>query len=141
MKFLTLVFVCLVFFVPFRYFSLIQRRHHNRWIKGCKFDVYSTLMVIDPWGFFSVSRLQWHGTSVYNLWDCARSSHFLHILTTNFCRAWDSNAQHFACESNALINRATTATKCLCYFAHLISLHNDCVYFSFQLDIQNTEEL
>ena len=59
------------FVVPFKNFSLIWRCHHYRW-KTANFNliVFSALIAIEQWGFFSVPRLLWHGTSVYNghLW-------------------------------------------------------------------------
>ena len=45
-------------------FSLMWRRHHYRW-RAANFDLYSTLMTMEQWVFFSVPRLLWHGASVY----------------------------------------------------------------------------
>ena len=59
------LFVCLGFIIPLENFSLIWRRHHYRW-RAANFDLCSTLMAIEQWGFFSVSHLLWHGSSVYN---------------------------------------------------------------------------
>ena len=46
------VFVCLGFYFPFENFSLICRSYH-RW-KAAKFDLYSVLIAIEQWGFFSL---------------------------------------------------------------------------------------
>ena len=59
------VFVCLGFFVPFENFSLIWRCDHFR-LRAANFDLWSPLMAIDQWGFFSVPHLLWHGASIYN---------------------------------------------------------------------------
>ena len=47
-------------FVPLENFSLMWRRHHYRW-RAAHFDLYSALMAIEQWGFFSVPHLLWHG--------------------------------------------------------------------------------
>ena len=57
--------VCLGFFVPIEIFSLIRRRHHYRW-RAITVYWYSSLLAIEQWGFFNVSHLLWHGTSVYD---------------------------------------------------------------------------
>ena len=58
--------VCLFMVLcPSREFSLTWRRHHYRW-RAANFAIYSALMAIERWGFFSVPHLLWHGTSVYN---------------------------------------------------------------------------
>ena len=46
-------------------FSLILRRHHCRW-RAANFNLCSSLMVFEQWGFFSMPHLLWHGSSVYN---------------------------------------------------------------------------
>ena len=56
-------FACVEVFVPLENFSLIWRRHHCRW-RAANFDLCSALVVIEQWGFFSVSHLLWHRTSV-----------------------------------------------------------------------------
>ena len=57
--------LCLGFYVPLENFSLIWSRHHFRW-SALNFDlVYSVLIAIEQWGFFSMPHLLWHGTSVY----------------------------------------------------------------------------
>ena len=92
------LFVCLGFFVPLEDFSLIWRRHHFRW-RAAKFDLCSTLMVIQHWGFFRVPHLLWHGASVYNgrLRGPVTSPNYcqasLPVFTTYLCRGWDSNTQ------------------------------------------------
>ena len=57
--------VCLELFVPLGNFSLIWRRQYCRW-RATNFDLCSTLVEIEQWGFFSVPHLLWHGASVYN---------------------------------------------------------------------------
>ena len=53
-------FVCLEFSVPLEiFFSLIRRRHHYR-RRAANFDIYSALMAIVEWEFFSVPDLLWH---------------------------------------------------------------------------------
>ena len=58
-------FVCVGFTIPLENFSLIRRRHHYR-RRAANFDLCSALMVIEQWGFFSVSHLLWYGASFYN---------------------------------------------------------------------------
>ena len=58
------LFVCLEFIVPFKNFSLIWRGHHCRW--SAAFDLCSTLMAIEQWGFFNLPHLLQIGASVYN---------------------------------------------------------------------------
>ena len=60
--------VCFGFLVPLASFSLNGRRHYYRW-RAANFDLYLALMAIEQReqrGFFSVSHLLWHGTSVHN---------------------------------------------------------------------------
>ena len=112
------------FVVPFKNFSLIWRCHHYRW-KAANFDliVFSALIANDQWGFFSVPRLLWHGTSVYNghLWGPMTLTPVAErlavelsqaVLTTKVCRSRDSNTQPFACDANALTDRATALLRC-----------------------------
>ena len=60
--------VCLLVWV-FRqtreFFSLILRRHHN-WYRTAHFDLHSTLMSTEQWGFFNVPHLLWNGPILYN---------------------------------------------------------------------------
>ena len=58
------LFVCL-FFVPFENSSVIWRHHNYRW-RAANFDLYSALMAIQQWGFFSVPYLLWQVTSACN---------------------------------------------------------------------------
>ena len=53
------------FMVSLENFSRIWRLHHYRW-RAANFDLCSTLMAIEQWGFFSVPHLLWHGASVHN---------------------------------------------------------------------------
>ena len=48
-----------------RIFSLIWRRHHDRW-RAANFGLCPALVAIEQWGFFSVPHLLWHWISVYN---------------------------------------------------------------------------
>ena len=59
------LFVCLWFFVPLDNFTLILKRHHFLW-RVANFDLWSAIMAIEQWGYFSVPRQLWHGASVYN---------------------------------------------------------------------------
>ena len=111
------LFVCLGFFISLEKVSLIWRRHHYRW-RAAQFVISLALMSNRQWGFFRVSHLLWHGTSVYNGQD-PWHSHLLpsvwwwschyQVFTTKFCRSWNSNSQPSACGENALTNCATTA--------------------------------
>ena len=58
------LFACLEVFVSLENCSLIWRRHHCWW-KDANFDLFSALMAIEQWGFFSVPHLLWHRASVY----------------------------------------------------------------------------
>ena len=64
---------CLLFSIPLENCSLIWRCHHYWW-RATSFDLYSALMAIEQWGFFSVSHLLWHGTSFHNC-------HLLELMT------------------------------------------------------------
>ena len=57
------VLVCAGIFLPLENLSLIWRRHQWR---AANIDLCSALMAIMQWGFFSMSHLLWHWTSVYN---------------------------------------------------------------------------
>ena len=54
--------VSLVLFIPLVNFSLIWRHHYNR-RRAANFDLYSALMAMEQWGFFSMPHLLWHGIS------------------------------------------------------------------------------
>ena len=56
------LFFCMELIIPLENFSLIQIRHHYRWM-AAKIDLYSAHTAIEQWGFFSVPHLLWHGTS------------------------------------------------------------------------------
>ena len=67
--FIYVLHVCLVhfffiyLFVVLRFiraFSLRGIRHYFRW-RASKFDLYSPLMSIEQWRFFSVPHILWHG--------------------------------------------------------------------------------
>ena len=58
-------FVCMGFIVPLQNFSLIWRRHYYRW-RAENFDLWSALMAIEQWEYFSVPHLLWHEASIYN---------------------------------------------------------------------------
>ena len=103
-----------------RIFSLIWRRHHYRW-RSANCDLCSALMSNEQKGFFGVSHLLWHGSSVYNghlrgpmtLAPIAeRLAVDLHYL---FCPGWDSNTKPSAYRANAL---AHCATAVVWYFRH-----------------------
>ena len=63
------LFVCFGFSVPHENVSLIWRRHHYQW-RAANFDLYSALMAIEQWRFFSVPYLLWPMASNHNghLW-------------------------------------------------------------------------
>ena len=80
----------------------------------------SALMAIEQWEFFSVPRLLWHGTSVYNghlrgpvtLKPIAERSLVelsLPVFTTYVCRSWGLNTQPSACGANALTHWTAAA--------------------------------
>ena len=74
---MTYGFVCsIVVFRPTRECSLIWRRHHCRW-RAADFDLWSALMAIEQWGFYSVPHLLWHGASVYKGYLRAPVTHLL----------------------------------------------------------------
>ena len=70
-------------------------------------DLCLALMSIELWGFFSVPRLLWHGTSVFNghlrgpvtLTPAERLAMVLSLpaFTTYVCRGWDLNTQPSTC--------------------------------------------
>ena len=60
------LFVCLfVWGLTFNSTIFHSFGHLCRW-RAANFDLCSALMAIEQWGFFSVSHLLWHGSSVYN---------------------------------------------------------------------------
>ena len=90
----------------------IWRRHHYRRRAG-NFNLSSSLMAIEQWGFFSMPHLLWHGVSVYNIHlrrpvtlTCIAErlavELSLPVLTNWVCRGWDSNTQPSANGTNAL---------------------------------------
>ena len=116
--------VCLGFFVPLENFSLKGKNYHCRW-KAANFDLWSALMAIEQWGFFSVPHLLWHGTSVNNghlrepvtltpASERLAVELSLPVFTTWVCRGWDSNTQLSAYEANAFTHCATVAVPMLC---------------------------
>ena len=55
-------------FIPIKNFSFIWRCHHYWW-RAANFGLYTALMAIEQWGFFSVPHLLWHRASVCgHLW-------------------------------------------------------------------------
>ena len=113
------LFVCLEFFVPLKNFhSFGDTPIAGEWVQ--KIDQYSTLMVIEQWGFFSVPHELWHRASVYNghlrgpltlTPNAERLATVLSllVLTSNVCRHLDSNSQPSACVVNALTHGANAA--------------------------------
>ena len=102
------LFVCLFRgIVPLENFSLIWRCHHYWW-RAANFDLCSTRTAIEQWGFFSVSHLLWHGTSVYNVHlrgpvtlatiaerlavELSLRVFLWHKKVKKFCRCWQSLA-------------------------------------------------
>ena len=123
------------FIVRFDNFSPIWRCHHHRW-RAADFNLYSALVAIEQWGFFSLPHPLWHGASVYN-------GHFrgpvtltpiaeriavelsLPVLTNKVCRGWDSNIHSSACGVNALPHCATAAVNHI--IRMLTSAHEFCL--------------
>ena len=77
------------------------RRHHYLW-RAANFDLWSALMAIEQWGFFSVPHLLWHGVSIYNghlrgpvtltpIAERLAEELSLPVFATRVCRCWDSN--------------------------------------------------
>ena len=50
--------------LPLENVLLIWRCHHYQ-LWAANFYLYSALIAIDQWGFFSVPNLRWHETSFY----------------------------------------------------------------------------
>ena len=93
-------------------------------VTTANFDLCSALMVIEKWGFFSVSHLLWHGASVYNCYlrepvtltpiaESLAEELSQPVFTSYVCRCWDSNYQPSAYGANALTHCATVAAKFL----------------------------
>lgn len=59
-NYLLVLFVCLECFVPLQIVSLIWRPQHCR-CRAANFNICTTLMVVDQWGFFRVPQLLWLG--------------------------------------------------------------------------------
>ena len=89
------------------------------------FDLCSVLMAIEPWGFFSVPHLLWHGASVYDghlrgpVTLTPIAERFALELSLPVLRLWcfaagiRTRTQSPACEANALTHCATaTAGGC-----------------------------
>ena len=55
----SILFGWLVFYIPLENFSLIWRRNPYQW-RALNFGLYSALIAIEQWGFFSVLHLLWH---------------------------------------------------------------------------------
>ena len=68
------LYICTVFdwlfvfwlYVSVENFSLIWRIHHYWWMSSNLDLIYSALVVIEHWGFFSMPHLLLHGSSIYN---------------------------------------------------------------------------
>ena len=110
-------FCCLGFIVPLEEF-FAHMETSTLPAQGCEFYLFSALMAIEHWGFFSVPHLVWHGASLYNghirehvtLTPIAEPLAVelpLPIFTTYVCHGWDSNTQLSACGAHALTDCAT----------------------------------
>ena len=118
--YISLTNICLFVFCCSKIFSLIWR-HHHYCCRAANFYLFSALMAIEQWRFFSVPHLLWHGASVYNghirePWHSPIAERLavelsLLVFTTYVCRGWDSKTQPFACGANALTRCATAAMK------------------------------
>ena len=62
--FLFVLIVCFEVFIPLENFSLIWRRHHDRW-RAAYFDRCSALLAVVHWRFFGLPHLLWHRASLY----------------------------------------------------------------------------
>ena len=72
------ILVCLGVFVPLETFSLIWRRHHNRW-RVANFDLCSALIAFDQWGYtycdtrhpfvMVISKDPWHPHLLSCVWQ------------------------------------------------------------------------
>ena len=110
------LFVCLVFYIPIENFSFICRRHRYQW-RASNFDLCSTLMAIEQWGFFSVPHLLWHRATVHNSHFRGPVTHLLpsdgqwscYYLFLRLRSGRDLNTQPSKCEANALTDCATEA--------------------------------
>ena len=106
------------FFCPTReFFTQRKKSPLPRW-NAANFDLWSALMAIEQWGFFSAPHLLWHGTSVNNghlrepvtltpASERLAVELSLPVCTTWVCRGWDSNTQLSAYEANAFTHCAT----------------------------------
>ena len=119
------LYVCLRVFVPLENVSLIWKCHHCRWW-ATSFDLWSALMVIEQWGFFSVTHQLCYGASFNNghlrgpvtltpIAERLAVELSLPIFKTKVCRGWDSNTQTSACE-NYDLTHCTTAAVTAWYF-------------------------
>ena len=85
--------------------------------RAVNFNLCSTPMAIELWGFFSVPNLLWHGASVYNghlpghvtLTSVASSVANTTCFSTKVCYGCNSNTQPSACEGNTLTHCAVPA--------------------------------
>ena len=84
----TFLFVCLFAWVFFSSHSRIFHSYGKSQlpVKGFRFDLYSTFMAIEQWGFISMPHLLWHGSSVKN--DHLRKPRDTHTS----CRAFSCGA-------------------------------------------------
>ena len=110
-----LIFVCLCVWCLSSH-SWIFHSYGNVTITGEGLQIFalcSALMAIEQWGFFSVPRLLWRESSVYNgylrgpvkltpIAERLAAELSLSVFTTKVCRGYDSNTQPSACSTNAL---------------------------------------
>ena len=108
---------------PKIFHSIMWRRHHCL-SSVTNFDLCSTIMAIEIWGFFSVPHLLWHGATLYN----GHHRGMTRIRDPNpYCQAFECGAAvtncfydlglsrlgfelpTSACEANALTACATDA--------------------------------
>ena len=115
---LLILFVCWGF--SFRSTAFLSLGYVTTPGEGLQIFIYArNSWALSSEGFFCLSHLLWHGTSVYNghlqgpvtltpiadRWAVELS---LHVLTIYVCRGWDSNTQPSACEANTLTHCAIT---------------------------------
>ena len=114
------LFVCFGIFVPLESFMKMSPLP----VKGCKFwPIYSVLMTIEQWGFFSVPNALWHEASVSSFQRTRDTHTCCWALSSWAATTWfkdsgllriNSKTQPSACEVNALTDRATAASCFVC---------------------------
>ena len=123
--FFVCLFVCLGFIVPLENCSPIWRRHHCRW-RAANFDLCSTLMAIEQWGFFSVQHL-------LVISEDPLHSHLLTRAVTTCL--YDSGMSRLGCEHPTFRLRDQRSNplhhRCRCYLGRWSFVHLQYLYWRF----------